>query len=227
MTKHEIEPMRIGASAVQMIAQSIWDKFMSDVPRGGAYDKMRKRREERARKELDEFRLDCIPDLTVDQLVALVTDAACLCGYSDTGFTYHNAPAHVVGAYMPERDDSLTPGWLQPVWVQEDEDTWFLTMDGAIAIGWGPTEFAAHRAMTLASANGVTVANIPDAAALPVGFVPAEPGDTADQLRERLEANTDDDTTAGEDEPEPEHDDGEECDCESPEDPLGLGDRDA
>jgi hypothetical protein len=55
--------------------------------------------------------------LTTDQVIAVASRGSTLRGFSHTGITYHNAPDMFVGEYVPARDDSFAPGWVQPRWV--------------------------------------------------------------------------------------------------------------
>jgi hypothetical protein len=55
--------------------------------------------------------------LTTDQIIAVANRGSTLRGYTHTGITYHNVPDLLVGEYVPARDDSFAPGWVQPRWV--------------------------------------------------------------------------------------------------------------
>lgn len=99
-----------------------------DVPAGRAYAETRARILERARaaalgiaeamlwRKHDELSISW-PGICEEQIIAVADRSATLRGFSHTGITYHNAPDRFVGDYMPARDDSAAPGWVQPRWV--------------------------------------------------------------------------------------------------------------
>jgi hypothetical protein len=114
----------INATSVVTQLRAAYDahaKEIRNIPAGPDYDIMRAALYKGAEIRTIALARDLFRDtegtLTTDQVIAVASRGSTLRGFSHTGITYHNAPDLLVGEYVPARDDSFAPGWVQPRWV--------------------------------------------------------------------------------------------------------------